>query len=68
MKEILVGIVGVGIVGSLTYGGWLIERKVNYSMDYKDKVIQTIKEQDAPLVARIKTLEDEIKILKNKGN
>ena len=68
MKEILVGIVGVGIVGSLAYGGWLIKREVNYSMDYKDKVIQTIKEQDAPLVARIKTLEDEIKILKNKGN
>ena len=60
----LIGIIAVIIFAVLSYGGWLIKRNINYSMDYEQKVIETIQEQNAPLVKRIKVLELEIKTLK----
>jgi len=62
--DIIFKIVAVIIAIGLAYGGWLLKREINYSMDYKDKVIQTIREEQKPLLQRIKTLENEVKILK----
>ena len=64
--RVLVYIVVVVAIGGLTYGGWLIKREVNYSMDYKAKVLETINEQNAPLIKRILELEKEVNILKQK--
>jgi len=66
MKDTIIVILGIVIVGSLAYGGWLIKREINYSLDYKDKVIETIKEQNKPLVARILILENKIKELEKR--
>ena len=66
MKDIIITIIGIVIVGFMIYGGWLIKREINYSLDYKDKVIETIKEQNKPLVARILILENKIKELEKR--
>jgi cell division protein FtsB len=62
--DILIKVITILIVIVLGYGGWLLKREINYSMDYQDKVIETIQEQNAPLLERIKTLENEVKTLK----
>lgn len=64
--SLVIKIISVIAALSLAYGGWLLKREINYSMDYKDKVIETIQEQNAPLLKRIKTLENEVKLLKGK--
>jgi len=61
MKDIITGIVALVVVGSLAYGGWLLKREINYSMDYEDKVIQTIEDK---YEARITALETQIKLIK----
>ena len=67
MKEkLFTSLAVIGITG-LLYGGWLLKREFNYSLDYKDKVIKTIKEQQKPLVDRLNKLEIEIKNLKKQG-
>ena len=62
--DLVIKIVAVIVALGLAYGGWLLKREINYSMDYKDKVIETVLEQQAPLLKRITILENEIKILK----
>jgi hypothetical protein len=64
--NILIKIITVAFIIALAYGGWLLKREINYSMDYQDKVIGTIQEQNKPLLERIKTLEKEVKILKGR--
>ena len=61
MKDIIIGIVTFVIVGSLAYGGWLLKREINYSMDYEDKVTETIENK---YEARITALETQIKLIK----
>ena len=65
---ILIRIVVVIVAIGLAYGGWLLKREINYSMDYKDKVIETVHtEVDTKfdeLSKRITVLETEIKTLK----
>ena len=61
---ILFRVIAVIVALGLAYGGWVLKREINYSMDYKTKVIETIQEQNAPLLERIKTLEIEVKTLK----
>jgi len=62
--DLVIKIVAVIVALGLAYGGWLLKREINYSMDYKDKVIETVIEQQAPLLARIVVLENQIKTLK----
>jgi len=64
--NLLIKIVAIIVTIGLAYGGWLLKREINYSMDYKDKVIETVLELQAPLLERIKTLETEVKLLKGK--
>lgn len=56
------------ITGVLSFGGWVIEREINYSFSYEDKVIEILQEQIEPLKLRIKALEGEVKILKKERN
>jgi hypothetical protein len=62
--DILFKIIAVIVAIGLAYGGWLLKREINYSMDYKTKVIETIQEQNKPLLKRINALEIEVKTLK----
>ncbi len=64
--NLLIKIVAIIVAIGLAYGGWLLKREINYSMDYKDKVTETVLELQAPLLERIKTLETEVKLLKGK--
>jgi len=72
MKDIVLKTISVIFVLLITvaiaYGGWLLKRKINYSMNYQNKVIETCQKQNKPLLDRIKVLEKEVKILKGNIN
>lgn len=48
MKIILLYVVGIILVAALSFGGWLMSRKVNYHFQYKSMVEQTVREMVKP--------------------
>ena len=66
MKDILLGALVLVLVAGLAYGSWLIKREFNYSFDYEDKVVETVQEQQQPLLVRLKMLEKRVAELEKK--
>lgn len=62
MKDTLKIIVLVIVIGALAYGGWQLQRTLNYKFSYSSQVDTQIK----PLVDRISALELKVKNLENK--
>ena len=48
MKEWGMLLGGLVVLCLVIWGGWKIKRAFNYSFDYKDQVVQTIKETVKP--------------------
>ena len=66
MKKVIVYITIVIITGGLVYGGWQLERYINYSWFYQSSIQLEIQKELKPLNDKILKLEMEIKNLKEK--
>lgn len=60
MLKIISGIVMFVMLLVLIYGSWLLRRNVNYSYDYEEKVMKTMKEITDPYEKRILELETRV--------
>jgi hypothetical protein len=62
IANVLIGIVAFGLVASIGYGGWCIEKWLNYKFSYESQV----QEQMAPLEERVVALEKRVAELEKK--
>ena len=61
MKDILKIVAAIIFVLLLGYGGWTLERSINYKWSYQDQVQTEIQKAIKPLNDRITALEFQVK-------
>lgn len=64
MKDTLGILLALVLVGCAVYGGWKLERYVNYKWNYQAVVQAEIDTKVKPLTERIQKLEAEVQVLK----
>jgi hypothetical protein len=57
IKELILGIIIVGIVSTVAYGLWNLKRKVNYSFGYESMVHEQIQDETKELKMKLDRLE-----------
>lgn len=48
LKGILLGILALTLIFMIVFGGYFLQRKINYTLSYKHMVEQTVKEMVKP--------------------
>lgn len=50
----------IAIFGGLGYGGWILQKKINYKFGYQANVRHEIEKTVTPLIKRIEELEKKV--------
>jgi hypothetical protein len=53
----------ISIFASLGYGGWILQKKINYKFGYQSEVRKEVEKAVVPLIKRIEELEKKVNLV-----